>query len=74
MPVLNIGRSKSLDPTDPTAKFSFTSFMPSSLRSSKTQCGENMSSGRGFGQSGNQSFDGTRAVLLRLTFRLFKKS
>ena len=33
-----------------------------------------MSSGRGFGQSGNQSFDGTRAVLLRLTFRLLKKA
>ena len=32
-----------------------------------------MSSGRGFGQPGNQSFDGTRAVLLRLTFRLLAK-
>lgn len=38
-------------------------FMPSSLRTAKTRWGDDMSStGRGFGQSGQQNFDGMRVI------------
>lgn len=40
-------------------------FVPSSLRASKTGWGDNMSStGRGFGQSGEQNFDGMGIISL----------